>query len=88
MSMYYGQSEKVLAQVFDACEDLGSSILFIDEIDSLATSRGPEMHEATRRILSVLLRRIEGFEKNNSVMVIGATNRKSDLDEVCGREFI
>jgi SpoVK/Ycf46/Vps4 family AAA+-type ATPase len=88
MSMYYGQSEKVLSQIFDACEGLGNSILFIDEIDSLATKRGTDMHEATRRILSVLLRRIEGFEKKSSVIVIGATNRKADLDEVNGKESI
>lgn len=73
-----------MSQIFDECEKLGEAIIFIDEIDSLATRRGSEMHEATRRILSVLLRRIEGFESGtNGSLVIGATNRRDDLDEVC-----
>lgn len=87
MSMYYGQSEKMLSQVFDEASKLGRSILFIDEIDSLATSRGPQMHEATRRLLSVLLRRIEGFDPKSQVMVIGATNRAVDLDEALRSRF-
>mmetsp|Transcript_5908 Transcript_5908/g.8122 ORF Transcript_5908/g.8122 Transcript_5908/m.8122 type:complete len:542 (+) Transcript_5908:42-1667(+) len=87
MSMYYGESEKLLSKVFDTCEKIGKSIIFIDEIDSLATSRGPNMHEATRRILSTLLRRIEGFEEKSGVIVIGATNRKSDLDEAMLSRF-
>jgi SpoVK/Ycf46/Vps4 family AAA+-type ATPase len=81
MSKYYGDSEKILSQIFDACEEIGTCILFIDEIDTLATKRDGEMHEATRRVLSVLLRRIEGFERS-STLVIAATNRRSDLDEV------
>ena len=46
-------------QVFDACEDLGGSIVFLDEIDAIAASRDTgTMHEATRRILSVILRKV------------------------------
>ena len=55
-------------------------ILFIDEIDSLATSREAGLHEATRRILSTLLRKIDSFESEGEVLVICATNRKKDLD--------
>eukprot|EP00472_Partenskyella_glossopodia_P013242 CAMPEP_0197528198 /NCGR_PEP_ID=MMETSP1318-20131121/24235_1 /TAXON_ID=552666 /ORGANISM="Partenskyella glossopodia, Strain RCC365" /LENGTH=386 /DNA_ID=CAMNT_0043083191 /DNA_START=309 /DNA_END=1469 /DNA_ORIENTATION=- len=87
MSMWYGESEKMLSKVFDTCEKLGKSIIFIDEIDSLATARGPNMHEATRRLLSTLLRKIEGFDRNSGVIVIGATNRKSDLDEALLSRF-
>ncbi|XLS91201.1 hypothetical protein HN51_067209 [Arachis hypogaea] len=49
-------------------------------IDSFAAARDNEMHEATRRILSVLLRQIDGFEQDKKVVVIAATNRKEDLD--------
>lgn len=55
-------------------------ILFIDEIDALATSREQGIHEATRRILSTLLRKIDSFESVGEVLVICATNRKKDLD--------
>ena len=42
--------------------------------------RGNEMHEATRRLLGVLLRHLDGFETNKRSVVIAATNRKQDLD--------
>ncbi|URE16314.1 Holliday junction DNA helicase ruvB N-terminus [Musa troglodytarum] len=49
-------------------------------VDSFAVARDSEMHEATRRILSVILRQIDGFEQEKQVVVIAATNRKQDLD--------
>lgn len=80
MSKYYGESEKLLSEIFAAAKSMGSVILFIDEIDSLATSREAGLHEATRRILSTLLRKIDSFESDGEVLVICATNRKKDLD--------
>jgi SpoVK/Ycf46/Vps4 family AAA+-type ATPase len=80
MSKYYGESESKLAEIFEAAQAMGSVIVFIDEVDSLATSRETGLHEATRRILSTLLRKIDGFESEGEVLVICATNRKCDLD--------
>jgi len=80
MSKFYGESESRLAEIFEAAQAMGSVILFIDEIDSLATSREAGLHEATRRILSTLLRKIDSFESDGEVLVICATNRKKDLD--------
>lgn len=80
MTKWYGESERNLAKIFDACSDLGSALIFLDEIDSLATSRERNLNEATRRVLSVLLRKIDGFEPNDKTILIGATNRKQDLD--------
>ena len=80
MSKFYGESESRLAEIFEASSAIGSVILFIDEIDSLATSREAGLHEATRRILSTLLRKIDSFESEGEVLVICATNRKKDLD--------
>ncbi|XP_058723741.1 uncharacterized protein LOC131595415 [Vicia villosa] len=81
MSEYYGKSERLLGKVFSLANSLpNGAIIFLDEIDSLAASRDGEMHEATRRILSVLLRQIDGFEQDKKVVVIAATNRKEDLD--------
>lgn len=80
MSKYYGESERLLGTVFSLANDLDGAIIFLDEVDSFAVSRGTEMHEATRRILSVILRQIDGFEQDKKVVVIAATNRKQDLD--------
>jgi len=82
VSKWYGQSERTLSSIFDAVERLGDAIIFIDEIDALATDRdGAEgMHEASRRVLSVLLRRLEGFEDGRRSVLICATNRPQDLD--------
>lgn len=67
----------------EACDRIeGGAILFVDEIDALATSRDSEtgMHEVTRRILSVLLTRLEGFKGKAKSIMICTTNRKTDLD--------
>ncbi len=80
MTKWYGESERNLSMILDTCRDLGDALIFLDEIDSLATSREKNLYEATRRILSVLLRKIDGFEPNDKTILIGATNRKQDLD--------
>lgn len=60
---------------------MGKVIIFIDEIDALAGNRSnTDMHEASRRILSTLLRKIDSFESSTNVLLICATNRKMDLD--------
>jgi SpoVK/Ycf46/Vps4 family AAA+-type ATPase len=87
MSKWYGQSSQNLSQIFDACEDLGGAIIFLDEIDSLAGSRDQNMFEATRQILSVLLRRLDGIDSAASTITIGATNRKDDLDHALISRF-
>jgi SpoVK/Ycf46/Vps4 family AAA+-type ATPase len=80
MSKYYGESEKKLSEFWEACKQIGKVIIFIDEIDALAGSRDSDMHEASRRVLSTLLRKIDSFESTTNVLLICATNRKQDLD--------
>ena len=81
MSKWFGDSEKRLDAIFDTAGKLGRAIVFLDEIDAFAGSREQgSMHEATRRILSVLLRQLQGLVDTSNVVVIGATNRKDDLD--------
>ena len=87
MSKWYGESEKNLKQIFKECEKLENSILFLDEIDSLAASREGSIHEASRRVLSVLLREVDGFNQGKSTILIGATNRKDDLDSALLSRF-
>ncbi|KAL0587039.1 hypothetical protein ABG067_003379 [Albugo candida] len=80
VSKWYGESEKKMSAIFDACEQLEGAIIFIDEIDALAGDRSGGIHEASRRILSVLLQKVEGFASAEKITVICATNRKEDLD--------
>ena len=81
MSAYYGESSKKLATIFDLAALVKPGvILFLDEIDSLAPSRNEKLFEATRRMLSILLRKIDGFESSDQTLTIGATNREQDLD--------
>ena len=87
LSKYYGEAESNLGKVFENCISLGKCMIFIDEIDSLAQSREKEMHEATRRLLSVFLRYLDGFESSEDIIVICATNRKSDLDPALQSRF-
>ncbi|KMZ61143.1 hypothetical protein ZOSMA_54G00740 [Zostera marina] len=81
VSKYYGESERLLGSVFSLANELpDGAIIFLDEVDSFAAARDSEMHEATRRLLSVILRQIDGFEQEKKIVVIAATNRKEDLD--------
>ncbi len=91
MSVYYGESSKRLALIFDLAFSLADQgkkiILFLDEIDALAPSRNEKLFEATRRLLSVLLRKIDGIESRPNCLIIGATNRKDDLDQALLSRF-
>ncbi len=87
MSKWYGQSSQNLSEIFDACEEMGGAIIFLDEIDSLVGSRDQNMFEATRRVLSVLLRRLDGIDASLNTITIGATNRKEDLDHALLSRF-
>jgi SpoVK/Ycf46/Vps4 family AAA+-type ATPase len=81
MSKWVGDSEKRLDAIFDVAGTLGKSLVFLDEIDGFAGSRDKgEMPEYTRRILSVMLRQMQGLVDTSNVVVVGATNRKDDLD--------
>ncbi len=82
LSAYFGESSKRLAAIFDLAASAPEQrlVLFIDEIDSLGLSRNDKIFETTRRMLSVLLRKLDGLESNTSNIIIGATNRMEDLD--------
>jgi hypothetical protein len=82
LSAYYGESTKRLAAIFDTASTVTGKgiLLFLDEIDSLATSRNEKLFEATRQLLSVLLRKLDGLDQRGNSLTIGATNRPEDLD--------
>ncbi|MDI7216803.1 ATP-binding protein [Leptospira santarosai] len=87
MSKYYGESAQNMAYVFEAAALFPACLIFLDEIDSLAGNREEGMFEATRKILSVLLRKIDGFNSQRNSVTIGATNRKQDLDHALLSRF-
>lgn len=88
LSAYYGESTKRLAGIFDVAMTYREPlILFLDEIDALAPSRNEKLFEASRRLLSVLLRKIDGLETQSNIITVGATNRPQDLDSALLSRF-
>ena len=88
VSKWYGESEKQLAEALAACDQLPQGcVVFLDELDALATQRGSDMHEATRRLLGVLLRHLDGFDSARKSVIVGATNRPQDLDPALQSRF-
>lgn len=80
MSKWFGEAERALAALFEHCASLGRCVLFLDELDALGGSRSREIDEASRRMLSVLLRRLDGMDASPHVTLVAATNRREDLD--------
>ena len=85
MSKFYGQSEERLRNIFKEAEENAPSIIFIDEIDSIAPKRGETMGEVERRVVAQLLAVMDGLASRGSVIVIGATNRVNSIDEALRR---
>ncbi|MFX0058896.1 MAG: CDC48 family AAA ATPase [Candidatus Hodarchaeota archaeon] len=80
MSKFYGQSEENLRNVFDEAREKAPSIIFIDELDSIAPKRGEVTGEVERRVVAQLLSLMDGLEGRGELIVIGATNRVNDID--------
>ena len=85
MSKYYGQSEENLREIFKQAQENAPSIIFIDEIDSIAPKRDEVSGEVERRVVAQLLSLMDGLESRGKVVVIGATNRPNALDPALRR---
>ncbi|MGH7476330.1 MAG: CDC48 family AAA ATPase [Longimicrobiales bacterium] len=85
MGRYYGESEQRLREVFQQAQQQAPSIIFIDEIDSIAPKRDETSGEVERRVVAQLLTLLDGLEPRQNVVVIGATNRVNALDEALRR---
>ncbi len=85
MGSYYGQSEERLRNVFDKAEDSAPSIVFIDEIDSIAPNRNDVNGEVERRVVAQLLTLMDGLSGRGDVIVIAATNREESIDPALRR---
>lgn len=84
-SKWYGQSEENLRKIFEEAEKNAPSIIFIDEIDSIAPKREEARGEVERRVVSQLLTLMDGLKGRGKVIVIAATNRPNDLDPALRR---
>ena len=85
MSKYYGQSEQKLREIFTEAENKEPSIIFIDEIDSIAPKREEVQGEVERRVVAQLLTLMDGLKERGHVIVIGATNRIDAVDPALRR---
>jgi transitional endoplasmic reticulum ATPase len=85
MSKYYGESEERLRQIFDEAEKNAPSIIFIDEIDSIAPKREEVTGEVEKRVVAQLLALMDGMQSRGKVVVIAATNRPNALDPALRR---
>ncbi|USI74383.1 CDC48 family AAA ATPase [Sphingomonas morindae] len=85
MGSAYGQSEQQLRDIFEQAAKAAPSIVFIDEIDSIAPKRGQVQGEAEKRLVAQLLTLMDGLEKRANVVVIAATNRPEAIDEALRR---
>jgi len=85
MGSAYGESEKRLRDVFEQAAKAAPSIIFIDEIDSIAPKRGQVSGEAEKRLVAQLLTLMDGLEPRLNLVIIAATNRPEAIDEALRR---
>ncbi len=85
MSKYYGESEENLRKKFEEAEKNAPSIIFIDELDAIASKREESKGEVERRVVAQLLALMDGLKSRGKVVVIGATNIVNSLDQALRR---
>ncbi|MDE0878752.1 MAG: CDC48 family AAA ATPase [Sphingomonas bacterium] len=85
MGSAYGESEGRLREIFEEAAKASPSIVFIDEIDSIAPKRDEVRGEAEKRVVAQLLTLMDGLEARANLIVIAATNRPEALDEALRR---
>ena len=85
MSKFYGESEERLRETFKQAQENAPSIIFIDEIDSIAPKREEVTGDVEKRIVSQLLTLMDGIEARGKLVVIGATNRPNAIDPALRR---
>jgi SpoVK/Ycf46/Vps4 family AAA+-type ATPase len=91
LSKYFGESSKILSELYGTARDTSPSVVFLDEFESLAGQRDASDSGAERRILSTLLSELDGMDSKGRsdiyVLTIAATNRPWDLDSAVLSRF-
>jgi transitional endoplasmic reticulum ATPase len=81
LTMWFGESEANVREVFDKARGAAPCVLFFDELDSVGTARGSGHGGSTDRVLNQLLTEMDGAGVKKDLFFIGATNRPDILDE-------
>ncbi|WKY10681.1 hypothetical protein Q1695_002779 [Nippostrongylus brasiliensis] len=89
-SKWVGEGEKLVRALFSVARLKLPSVIFIDEVDSLLSSRSETEHESSRRIKTEFLVQLDGVATNSDerLLVLAATNRPQELDEAARRRFV
>jgi len=88
MSKHQGESERAVKRLFQEAREKRPTVIFLDEIDSIGGSRDDEQHEASRRVLTEVLRQMDGVGTDTEgITFIGATNHPEFLDAALRRRF-
>jgi len=88
LSMWFGESESNIRDIFDKARAAAPCVVFLDELDSIAKSRGGSVGDAggaSDRVVNQLLTEMDGMTAKKNVFVIGATNRPEQLDNALCR---
>jgi len=78
---YVGESEKAVRNVFDRARQAAPTVVFFDEIDAIAGTRGRDTNEVTERVVSQLVTELDSVADNPNMVVLAATNRRSEIDD-------
>lgn len=89
ISKYVGESEKAIKNMFESARKYKNSIIFIDEIDSLVSSRSEGENDSSKRVKTEFLVQMQGVSNANDkgILVLGATNLPWSLDNAIRRRF-
>jgi SpoVK/Ycf46/Vps4 family AAA+-type ATPase len=90
LSKYFGESSKLISALYGVAREKAPTIVFIDEFDALSLSRGTDISEATRRMLSTLLAELDGLQDKKSkrfILTLAATNTPWNLDQAILSRF-
>jgi vacuolar protein-sorting-associated protein 4 len=89
ISKWLGESEKLVRELFEAAKEKMPSLVFIDEVDSIATERSAGEHDALRRVKTQLMQAMDGVtsKSEDRIVVLGATNIPWEIDAAFRRRF-